>query len=181
MMKKIYARFGRLAAMVGLALSAGFACATPMTYSIYQPGWSVSPYVWGIQSPPWYVGGVVSGLFEGEDLNQNGHIELAEGEVSRYEISYSGNSFIPVFTHSLNDLLYLDYTLGSGGFGPSFLYSFGSGYIYDADDRILGLPDLSVVSTTASHAIVSPIPTPATLCLLLPGLLFIAFRKNPGA
>jgi len=177
-MKKIHTRLGRFAVMAGLALSAGSASATPMTYSIYQPGWSFSPYVWGIGSTPWYAGGIVSGLFEGEDLNHDGHIEFAAGEVTRYEISYSGNSFIPAFTHTLNDLLYLDYTLGSGGFRPSILYSFGSGYIYDADDHILGLPDLSVVSTTASDATVSPVPAPATPFLVLSGLLLMLLRSR---
>ena len=178
-MKTMNAYLGRFAAIVGMAMYVGFAYSTPMTYSIDQPGWSFSPYVFGIGSTPWYAGGVVSGFFAGEDLNQDGHIVFADGEVTGYEISYSGNSFIPAFTHSLSDLLYFDYTVGSGGFRPSFpLYSFGSGYFYDADDHILGLPDLSVVSTTASDATVSVIPAPATIALVLPGLLFLALRPR---
>lgn len=177
-MKRMNARLGRFATMVGMVLYVGFSNATPMTYSIYQPGWSFSPYVFGIGSTPWYAGGVVTGLFAGEDMNHDGHIVFADGEITGYEISYSGNSFIPAFTHSLDDLVNLDYTLGSGGFRPSFLYSFGSGYIYDADDHVLGLPDLSIFSTTASDATVSAIPAPATLFLVLPGLLFLALRNK---
>lgn len=177
-MKIMHVCRGLLVAMAWMAFSPGFAGAAPMTYSINQPGWSFSPYVWGIGSTPWYPGGVVSGFFEGEDLNHDGHISFAAGEVTGYQISYSGNSFIPAFTHSLADLQYLDYPLGSAGFQPGILYSSGSGFIYDADDRVLGLPDLSVVSTTASFAAVSPVPAPATLSLVLPGLLFMAFRTT---
>lgn len=166
-MKRMHARLGRLAAVAGMALYAGFTSATPITYSIHQPGWAL--------------GGEVNGMFEGEDLNHDGHIELAAGEVSRYEISFVGGWFIPAFTHTLNDLLYFDYTLGSGGFRPSFpLYSLGAGYFYDADDHAIGsltggMFGLTGYNWTVSDATVLPVPAPATLPLVLPGLLFLAF------
>jgi hypothetical protein len=168
---------GLVAAAFAVALSSKLGCAAPITYSINQTGWNL--------------GGVVSGEFEGEDLNQNGHLELAAGEITRYEINFSGGLSIPAFTHTLNDLLYFDYTLGSGGFRPSFpLYSLGSGYSYDADDYIIASPEFwstpgsPSYTWTASNAkvsndaMVSRIPAPETLALVVPGLLFLAYARS---
>jgi hypothetical protein len=164
-------------AVLAVALSSKLACAAPITYSINQTGWNF--------------GGVVAGEFEGEDFNQNGHLELDAGEITRYEINFSGGLTIPAFTHTLNDLLYFDYTLGSGGFRPSFpLYSLGSGYSYDADDYLIASPEfwstpgsLSYTwtannATVSNDAMASHIPSPATLALVVPGLLFLAFAHS---
>lgn len=178
--RMISSRLGRVVAVISLALSGGFACAMPMTYSIYQPGFGA--FGVGPNGPGWGLGGgFVTGLFEGEDLNHDGFIELAAGELTRYEISFSGDEFIPAFSHSLDDLLYFNYTVGSSGFRPSFpLYSFGSGYSYDADDYIIGVQNYSRLTTTVSNATVSRIPAPATLFLVLPGLLFMALHARRG-
>lgn len=166
-----------IAAAVAVALSSKFACAAPITYGIEQTGWNL--------------GGVVTGEFEGEDLNQNGHLELAAGELTRYEITFSGGSSVPAFKHTLSDLLFFDYTLGSGGFRPSFpLYSFGSGYSYDADDYIIASADFWSTpgssrytwtarnATVSNDAMVSQIPAPTTLALVVPGILLLAFARS---
>lgn len=142
--------------LVGSLLSATQTCATT-TYSISQSGWSN--------------GATVTGFFSGEDLNHDGYIALVNGEVDAYQITFSGNALIPNFTHSLADLQFFRYTIGSPGFRPSFpLYSFGSGYFYDADDYLIGLPNLSVTTFTHQNAMVS-IPEPTTVSIFVAGLI----------
>lgn len=142
--------------------------ANPLTYSISQSGWSS--------------GGVVSGYFSGEDLNHDGYINLASGEVDTYQISFSGNFFVSSFTHTLADLEFFSYTVGSTGFRPSFpLYSCGSGYFYDADDYTIGncvngLPILAfnATTTTAENALVSAaVPEPTTMSIVAVGLVVL--------
>lgn len=145
-------------ALTGSLLAAMPADAIPIAYSISQSGWSG--------------GGSVMGSFSGEDLNNDGYIDLASGEVSAYEISFSGNAFVPTFTHTLADLEFFTYTVGSSGFRPSFpLFSYGSGYFYDADDHLIGLPDLSVTTSATEDAKVKEIPEPATISIIAVGLV----------
>jgi hypothetical protein len=123
----------------------------------------------------WSGGGAVTGYFSGEDLNHDGYINLANGEVDAYQITFSGNSIVPDFTHTLGDLQFFRYTVGSTGFRPSFpLYSFGSGYFYDADDHVIGLPDLSVATVTREDALVTSIPEPSTAAIIAVGLFVLA-------
>lgn len=131
--------------------------ANPITYSISQSGWSN--------------GGTVTGFFSGEDRDHDGNINLASGEVDSYQMEFSGNTLVSAFTHTLTDLLFFNYTVGSTGFKPSFpLYSFGSGYFYDADDHLIGLPDLSVATFAADDAQVRFVPEPTTIPLVAIGL-----------
>ncbi|AOY57286.1 hypothetical protein [Desulfococcus multivorans] len=134
----------RLVVFASFLLAATQVHAIPTTYSISQSGWSS--------------GGTVTGFFSGEDLDHDGYINLANGEVDSYQIEFSGNTLVAAFTHTLADLQYFNYTVGSSGFGPSFpLYSFGSGYSYDADDGLISLHDLSVSTFTPNHALVKPV------------------------
>ncbi|MDH5301249.1 MAG: hypothetical protein OEW58_07810 [Gammaproteobacteria bacterium] len=135
--------------------------ANPTTYSILQSGWSG--------------GGNISGFFSGEDLNSDGYIDLAGGEVGAYEISFTGDIFVPDFTHTLADLDFFTYTVGSSGFRPSFpLYSFDSSYFYDADDHLIGLPDLSVTTFTTQDASVKAVPAPTTVSIMAAGFFALA-------
>lgn len=147
------ARCGLLVAAFGLFFAAQ-AQAAPTTYLIVQEGWEG--------------GARVTGQFSGEDLNNDGFINHANGEVSAYQISFSGNAKVPAFTHGLNDLQFFRYTVGTPGFRPSSpLYSFGSTYMYDADDYIIGYPDLSVATQTTQNAQVVAL---GTTQVAVPGL-----------
>ena len=148
----------RLVVFASFVLAATQVHAIPTTYSISQSGWSS--------------GGTVTGFFSGEDLDHDGYINLANGEVDSYQIEFSGNPLVAAFTHTLADLQFFNYTVGSPGFGPSVpLYSFGSGYFYDADDHLIGLPDLSVTTFATNDALVKPVPESMTIHLIAVGLV----------
>lgn len=150
-----------------------------MTFKIEQDGWKWSPVIPTILS-----GGKIIGSFSGEDLDNNGIIDLANNEVTSYLVKFTGSIFTPDFTHTFNDLLYFRYTIGSAGFGPNLsfpLYSVGDGFEYDADDRVIkkgpahGPPGSYFVETTDQPAFVTSIPVtsipePPTLALIIYGL-----------
>jgi hypothetical protein len=142
-----------MAAGLTLALGLlGAMSADATTYLLTQSGWQG--------------GGILTGTFTGQDLNQDGYIDLASGEVSAYEITFSGNALIPAFTQGLADLEYFHYTVGSTGFRPSYpLYSTDGTYFYDADDISIARNDLSVWITADQggvphYALVTEIPEP---------------------
>ena len=161
-------RVATLVVLSGFLLTVTKASGNPTLYALSQAGWSG--------------GGEVSGYFAGEDLNHDGYINLADGEVSSYQITLSGNSVFPDFTHTLGNLQFFRYAVGSTGFRPSFpLFSVGSGLIYDADDHVIGLPDLSVAIVTSQDARVTAVPEPATPCIIALGLVSMAaaLRRRP--
>lgn len=163
--KRVLARVMVICALSG---ALGTAAADPVTYLLTQGSWTQ--------------GGEVTGSFTGEDLNGDGFIDLSFGEVFDYQITFSGNSVIPAFTHTFSELLFFRYTVGSTGFRPSFpLYSLGSGYFYDADDYLVGLPDLSRASLSSEDARVTPIAEvgePGSIGLLVFALLALAVVRS---
>jgi hypothetical protein len=58
-------------------------------------------------------GATITGMFTGEDLNNDGLINSFSGEVTDYMMSFSGNSLVPAFSHGLPDFYGLVYVLGS--------------------------------------------------------------------
>jgi len=58
-------------------------------------------------------GATITGMFTGEDLNNDGFIHSLDGEVTDYMMSFSGNSLVPAFSHGLPDFFGLVYVLGS--------------------------------------------------------------------
>lgn len=132
-----------------------------------------------ITQSDWQGGGTITGKFTGEDSDHDGYINLQSGEVSDYQVTFSGNGLIPGFTHNLSNLLYFRYTVGSSGFRPSFpLYSTDGTYFYDADDYTIGRNDLSVLigafqDGVAHDAIVVPASESSPLTIVCPQPLFL--------
>ena len=58
-------------------------------------------------------GATVTGMFTGEDLDNDGVINSFTGEVTDYMMSFSGNSLVPAFSHGLPNFFGLIYKLGS--------------------------------------------------------------------
>lgn len=104
-----------------------------------------------IEQCGWQGGGTVIGEFVGEDRNRDGFIDLNQGEVLSYSVTFSGNNLVPKFTHSLNDLKYFRYTIGSSGFRPSYPLSSDNGVtLYDADDYSIMYKDELIGATTSA-------------------------------
>jgi len=139
-----------------------------------------------ISQSGWDGGGEVMGMFSGEDINEDGFINIVDNEVFSYMIEFKGNAIIPDFTHNLNDLLFFRYTLGSGGFRPSFpLFSDSGSFFYDADDGAIGdSPPITgrFVSTALAAAVnVKIVPEPSTvLGLLAFGCLGLGLKRKKG-
>ena len=74
-------------------------------------------------------GATATGMFFGEDLNMDGQLSSANGEVTDFMMSFSGNSLVGAFTADFNDLFGLVYDLG---FGPEL----GDGLTIDAEEGI---------------------------------------------
>jgi hypothetical protein len=163
--KRVLARATVICALFGALATAS---AEPVTYLLTQGSWTQ--------------GGEVTGSFTGEDLNGDGFIDLSFGEVFDYQVTFSGNPVIPAFTHTFSELLFFRYTVGSTGFRPSFpLYSLGSGYFYDADDYLVGLPDLSRASFSFEDArvtLVAEVDEPGSIGLLVLALLALALVRS---
>jgi hypothetical protein len=103
-------------------------------------------------------GSHVEGTFSGEDINRDGYINLADGEVRSYEIRFSGNSLFPNFSHGLSDLRFFRYILGTTGFRPSYpLYSENGEYSYDADDYTIYSGEFTQSINAVDDAIVTEI------------------------
>ena len=83
-----------------------------------------------------------------------------------YRVKFVGSIFTPDFTHTLSDLSFFRYTIGSAGFPPSFpMFSSGNGLAYDADDRVIfgtgrvvSSPTCVYVEATQQFAFVTRVP-----------------------
>ena len=84
-------------------LACAKAQAIPMGFEFYQEGFAN--------------GATVSGHFMGEDLDGNGQLSSFLGEISGFQLSYSGDGYIPAFELGFADLFGLVYDLGSGFLG----------------------------------------------------------------
>lgn len=134
-----------------------------------------------ISQSGWEFGGVMEGRFIGEDMNGDGHLTLSYGEIFSFDVSFSGNSVVDDFTHSLSDLMFFDYTIGTEGFRPSYpLYSYNGDYRYDADDYSIMNTDYSVWIFSSENAIVREVPAPTTISLIIIslGLLRLNVKRH---
>ena len=95
----------RLIAVIflGWVLGLQTAQATPIRYDFSQTGFSG--------------GAEVTGFFLGDDLDGNGQLSSFRGEVSGFQLNFSGNSWVHGFSLDLSDLLGLVYDLDGGILG----------------------------------------------------------------
>jgi len=107
-------------------VSSGTASAAPMCFNFSQTGYSG--------------GATVTGSFCGNDLNNDGWLAdvtgSQTGEITFYSMSFSGNGFVPAFSHTLTDLF--NPSLGSF---DGLVYRIGTQYL--GDDNILPFEGLA--------------------------------------
>lgn len=137
-----------------------------------------------------FTGGVISGSFDGTDSNSNGWLEI--NELTEFTLSYSGDTVISAFTHTLSDVNFFNYALNSSllgdnqnlslglaeGIGTNY-YS-GSGYAYSTGIGTGG--STLILNNTTFENVVSDeyvhIPTPGVLMLLASALpAFFGFSR----
>jgi hypothetical protein len=137
-------------------------------------------------------GASVTGIFTGEDLNNNGQLSQFDGEVSDFMMDFSGNSLIPSFSLSFFDLTGLVYDLDGGPLGDGltlhiegigadsglFYYSTGQGPLGTDGGQVT---DFINTSMSSELVVISTAPIPAAIWLFgsgLLGLVGMARRKK---
>lgn len=106
-------RFALRRAVAGLGLLVLATLSHAATFNFHQAGYSS--------------GGEVSGYFSGTDLNGDGYLNGAHGEISDFQLSFAGNASIGAFSVDYADFLQtvsigwgLIYRLGSATIGTEF-------------------------------------------------------------
>ena len=164
--------------VLSIGLSVLVSTSMAATYSLSQGGYTG--------------GGTISGSFTGVDLDNDGQILSFLGEITNYNISFSGDSIVPNFNHNYSDLFGLVYNVGSGriddasnGFGvgvaSNWLGTVGFDYAsgYGPTGGIGGIVrDISTQATsvTGEFVTVSSVPEPGSIPLLLAGGLLLTLR-----
>ena len=149
-----------------------------------------------------YSGGAsITGTFTGVDLDSDGQIATNDYEVSGFTLSFTGNSYVPAFTHSFQDLSGLVYNIGTGQIGGNqpatgmyeqgigsnwqgtttgFDYATGYGPLQLTGGRVIDIAT-GDSSSTLEPVYVSSVPEPSTYTLIAIGLLFAGFRLKKSA
>ncbi|MBS0369497.1 MAG: PEP-CTERM sorting domain-containing protein [Proteobacteria bacterium] len=136
----------RAIAGLGLLVLATFSHAA--TYNFHQAGYSS--------------GGEVSGYFNGTDLNGDGYINGANGEIDDFQLSFSGNAAVSAFNIDYNDFLQtlaigwgLVYRLGSTTIGTE-LNGFADGMLLVFNFDSFGNPLDSISAVPISNGLSAP-------------------------
>ena len=136
-------------------------------------------------------GGSITGTFTGSDNNLDGQIASFAGEVTAFSLSFSGDSIVPNFTHSLADLFGLVYDVGSPFIGDGssgavegmatnffgvvgFNYASGLGPTLGFGGRV---NDITTGAVSSTSALITVVPEPSTYALFAVGITFLAGRK----
>lgn len=130
-------------------------------------------------------GASVTGNFSGVDLNSNGFLDYNSGEISSFNLSFSGGTIVPAFSLGLNDLAGLVYQLNGTNFmGDNGVFNTGEGivalgatYSYFSGIGPLGVTGGQIVdasfnplTSTTSLVSVTAVPEPESFAMMLAGL-----------
>ena len=135
-------------------------------------------------------GGTISGTFTGADLDSNGQLSSFAGEITAYSATFSGNAFVPAFTHTFADLIGLvfdlgqDSLLGNGTSGDlegvsslnaQFQYGTGVGPTGEPGGFVENV--LTGVNSATSNAAFI-VPEPAVIWLMTMALFGLAIARR---
>jgi hypothetical protein len=152
-----------------------------------------APISFNFSQGGFFEGASVTGMFTGDDLDNNGQLSSFAGEVSDFVMSFSGNSLIPSFSLGFSDPFALVYDLDGGPLGDgvtldvegigaaSGIHSYATGQ--GATGGIDGgwVDDFIGPNTTSELVQVSAVPIPPAVWLFgsgLLGLVGMARRKK---
>ena len=172
-----------LAIALGLILSSG-ASAVPITYNILQEGYDE--------------GARVTGFFTGDDIDMDGKLSYFAGagdpfaEVFDFQMEFSGNSTVPLFTLGFSELFALAYDLDGGPLGDSpmeGIQAFSATNVYavgPSSSALCGGSPSDCVSDPTNQDftqelvdVTAVVPIPGTLALLaIGGIAAGASRRN---
>lgn len=130
-------------------------------------------------------GAVITGSFSGVDLNGDRQISGFENEITDFFMAFSGNSIIPAFTDDFSNLFGLVYDLDEGPvIGDGFIssiegisvqsfdynYTTGNGPGPFPGGEIIDITN-SITDSSALNAIVTVVPEPSAVAIMLLGLI----------
>ncbi|WP_013322076.1 PEP-CTERM sorting domain-containing protein [Gloeothece verrucosa] len=158
----------------------GYLIITTLVGAITLCGQKANALTFNFTQQGWTQGGILSGSFSGEDLNNDNLIEKTE--VTDFSFAWSGNSSVPSFKHDFSNLFNWEFSLsdyrlinGSSSRGTTF---------WSYDDKIkkgeIGI--VAFVSTLSDTTVEPPnfsqVPEPLTILGTGTALLFGAVFKG---
>jgi hypothetical protein len=169
-----------IAVLVVLGISVcGTASSTVVKYKFSQSGYDE--------------GAIVTGMFEGEDVDGDGFLTFRDGDLAGFSMEFSGNSIVPAFTSNFisptTDAVIYELNGGPLGDFPDENSPFGTGEIiftqhfsagFDVNKDLCGgkfcgvvngLADSSPYTISSELVKVSAVPVPAAVWLFSSGLL----------
>ena len=163
--------------ILGLALlgTAQYAVAGLITYEFSQENYDDNA--------------TVTGFFTGEDLDGDNLLELDNGtgtEITDFAMTFSGNSIVAGFSHTLSDLQGLIFSINSNEFlgddfgslwtegvasnGLAYTWQSGLGPNFSNPGGKVTNTATSAHDSTGSLVVVNQVPEPATLALVALGI-----------
>lgn len=155
-------------------------------YLVFSSSINAAPVGYNFIQNGYDEGAFVTGMFWGDDLNNDGQLSWFQGEVTDFMMDFSGSSLVGSFSLNFSQLFGLVYDLDGGPLGDgitidvegiganSGLYSYGTGQgatgtdggtVFDQNSGLTSVsPELVQVSLKA-------VPIPAAVWLFGSGLL----------
>jgi hypothetical protein len=166
---RIASRIGAIAAAAAIACAAPAFAGVDFSDQLVQVS-QISPGMFDFSEGGFSAGAKVTGSFAGTDLDGNGQLSSFEGEVTAFDMAFSGNAEVFAFTRGLPDLFGLVYDLNGGPLGDGTTGDVEGIGVFTLPGYIVGPGPLgNVCDGTNVCGEVFSVPEPATWAILLLG------------